>query len=97
MEQGTEPVYIRGMDVLRQKASTNPIRAGLLIGLLSYLGSNTIFSQTGPPRMEEFESDAPKVSEALPDITVYDDLGNPVNIRELANENYKVLVLGCLT
>ena len=49
------------------------------------------------PRMEEFEANAPKVGEPLPDITVLDDLGNPVNIRDLAGENYKVLVLGCLT
>ena len=39
----------------------------------------------------------PKVGEPLPDVTIYDDLGNPVNLRELADENYKVLVLGCLT
>ena len=47
--------------------------------------------------MESFEANAPQVGESLPDITVHDDLGNLVNIRELGNENYKVLVLGCLT
>jgi hypothetical protein len=47
--------------------------------------------------MEEFETGAPQIGEQLPDLEIYDDLGNPVNIRDLAGENYKVLVLGCLT
>jgi len=47
--------------------------------------------------MPQFEADAPKVGERLPDIAIHDDLGNLVNIRELADENYKVLILGCLT
>lgn len=85
------------MAVPNHKASTSRINAGLLVGLLLYLGSNAAFSQARQPRMEKFESNAPQVGESLPDITVHDDLGNLVNIRELANENYKVLVLGCLT
>ncbi len=101
MEQGTDTVYINGMAVSCQKASSSRINAGLLIGLLLSLGLNTAFSQSRPPRqqppMAMFEAYAPKVGERLPDISVHDDLGNLVNIRELANENYKVLVLGCLT
>ncbi len=50
----------------------------------------------GPP-MPLFEERAPKVGEPMPDIIIFDDQGNPVNIRDLANENYTVLVLGCLT
>jgi hypothetical protein len=83
------------MVVACQKSPSRRINAGLLIGLLLYLGSSTAFSQA--PLMEKFEANAPKVGERLPDITVLDDLGNPVNIRELSSENYKVLVLGCLT
>ena len=97
MEQGTDSVYISGMAVPWQNAPSNRINAGLLIGLLLCLGSNMAFSQAQPPLIERFEAEAPKVGEPLPDITVYDDLGNLVNIRELANENYKVLILGCLT
>lgn len=85
------------MAVTCQKNSRRRVNVGLLVSLLLYLGSNSAFSQMQPPRMEKFESDAPKVGETLPDITIHDDLGNPVNIRDLANENYKVLVLGCLT
>jgi len=84
------------MAVPNHKASTSRIKAGLLVGLLLYLGSNAAFSQALVPPMERFEN-APQVGESLPDIAVHDDLGNLVNIRELANENYKVLVLGCLT
>ena len=39
----------------------------------------------------------PKVGEQLPDITIVDDMGSPVNIREITKGNYSVLVLGCLT
>ena len=39
----------------------------------------------------------PKVGEQMPDVTVVDDMGMPVNIRELTKGNYSVLVLGCLT
>jgi len=97
MEQGPDSVYITKMAVPNHKASTSRIKAGLLVGLLLYLGSNTAFSQARQPLMERFESNAPQIGELLPDIAIHDDLGNLVNIRELANENYKVLVLGCLT
>jgi len=85
------------MPVQCRKVSTGRIKSGLLIGLLFTLGLNPAFTQSGPPRMPQFEADAPKVGEPLPDIAIHDDLGNPVNIRELADENYKVLILGCLT
>jgi hypothetical protein len=39
----------------------------------------------------------PKVGEQMPDVTIVDDMGMPVNIRELTKGNYSVLVLGCLT
>jgi hypothetical protein len=81
----------------RKKAILSTGNAGLLVGLLLAFGLNPAIAQVGPPVMPQFEADAPKVGEQLPDITIHDDLGNPVNIRELAGENYKVLVLGCLT
>ena len=41
---------------------------------------------------------APEVGEQISDVTIVDDQGNPVNIRELASQNpYTVLTLGCLT
>ena len=40
---------------------------------------------------------APKIGERLPDLTIVDDQGNPVSVREIAREHYTVLVLGCLT
>lgn len=79
-------------------AGTTHIRTGsLLAGIFLLLGSLSAIAQNGPPVMPQFEADAPKVGEQLPDVTIYDDLGNPVNLRELSDENYKVLVLGCLT
>jgi len=64
----------------------------------SELNTWTRFDQPrGSPPMPAFENLAPKVGEQLPDLTIYDDSGNPVNIRELARGQYKVLILGCLT
>ncbi len=41
---------------------------------------------------------APELGEQIPDVTIVDDQGNPVNIRELASRSpYTVLTLGCLT
>ena len=41
---------------------------------------------------------APDIGEQIPDVTIVDDQGNPVNIRELASQSpYTVLTLGCLT
>ena len=41
---------------------------------------------------------APEVGEQIPDVTIVDDQGNPVNIRDLAGKStYTVLTLGCLT
>ena len=41
---------------------------------------------------------APEIGEQIPDLTIVDDQGNPVNIRELASRSpYTVLTLGCLT
>ena len=85
------------MVVLWQKVAERLVGTGLIVGLLLASGLNPASAQTGPPVMPQFEADAPKVGEPLPDITIHDDLGNLVNLRELASENYKVLVLGCLT
>ncbi len=41
---------------------------------------------------------APELGEQIPDVTIVDDQGNPVNVRELASRSpYTVLTLGCLT
>ena len=41
---------------------------------------------------------APGLGERIPDITIFDDQGNPANMRELARHKpYTVLTLGCLT
>ena len=71
---------------------------GLLVLILALFQSHSVFAQlrNGPP-MPGFDKSAPKIGEPLPDLSIFDDKGNPVNLRELASENYKVLVLGCLT
>ena len=47
--------------------------------------------------IQRFLDLGPKVGEQLPDLTIVDDMGMPVNIREITEGNYSVLVLGCLT
>jgi len=85
------------MNIRGHSASGSRINVSIVVGLLLAFGLNLAIAQSGPPVMPQFEADAPKVGEQLPDITIHDDLGNPVNIRDLAGENHKVLVLGCLT
>ena len=41
---------------------------------------------------------APDLGEQIPDVTIFDDQGSPVNILELVSRSpYTVLTLGCLT
>ncbi len=41
---------------------------------------------------------APEIGEQIPDLTIVDDQGNPVNLIDLASQSpYTVLTLGCLT
>jgi hypothetical protein len=40
---------------------------------------------------------APDVGEQIPDVSVVDRNGDPVNLRDMTREHYTVLVLGCLT
>jgi len=51
-----------------------------------------------PPLEDRFDQIAPAIGELLPDLTIVDDKGNPVNMRELPERGrYTVLVVGCLT
>ena len=57
---------------------------------------------TPPPGLDgfpdaRFERIAPKIGDMIPDLTIVDRDGEPVNLRDLTGENYTVLVLGCLT
>ena len=49
------------------------------------------------PMDARFYETAPKVGDLVQDLDIFDDQGNPVNIREIATGQYTVLVLGCLT
>ena len=79
------------------------------MGVVGLLHSSLAFSQEGMgmgagmgagmgmganPRFDV----APEVGQQIPDVTIVDDQGNPVNIRELASRSpYTALTLGCLT
>ena len=72
------------------------------IAIAGLLQSGVVFAQPnggvrgGGP--EVLFAAAPDIGEQIPDATIVDDQGNPVNIRELASQSpYTVLTLGCLT
>ena len=77
----------------------------LAIGMAGLLQSGPVFAQAGmgmgmgmgmgaSPRFDV----APEIGEQIPDLTIVDDQGNPVNLIELAGKStYTVLTLGCLT
>ncbi len=51
-----------------------------------------------PPMEDRFYQTAPDIGEILPDLTIVDDQGNPVRMRDLpVSGRYTVLVVGCLT
>jgi hypothetical protein len=84
----------------------------VVVLFLSVLGLTAAFAQ-GPAGMGmgmgmgangqpsamdlRFADTAPAIGELVPDISIVDDQGNPVNMRELATGQYTVLTLGCLT
>ena len=62
------------------------------------LGSRDTGRAVGMGGVDRFAV-APKVGEQMPDLLIFDDIGNPVSIGELTSdgENYSVITLGCLT
>ncbi len=69
----------------------------LLLVVLAVAPVNSILAQGAllPPDVR-FQN-GPKVGERVPDVTIVDDQGRPVSIRELAQGQYTVMTLGCLT
>jgi hypothetical protein len=69
----------------------------LLVVVLAAIPATSILAQ-GPllPPDVRFEN-GPKVGELVPDVTIVDDQGRPVSVRELAQGQYTVMTLGCLT
>ena len=68
-----------------------------LLAALVVFPMNSILAQGAllPPDVR-FEN-GPKVGEMVPDVTIVDDQGRPVSVRELAQGQYTVMTLGCLT
>jgi len=44
-----------------------------------------------------FEAGSPAVGEPMPEVVVYRDSGEPISFRQLLNDRYTVVILGCLT
>ena len=79
-------------------------RVLLPLAIAGLLQSGIVLAQQGmgAPGAERpnprFDESGPRLGEQIPDLTIVDDQGNPVNIRELAGQSqYTVLTLGCLT
>ena len=52
----------------------------------------------GPSGMDtRFMDIVPDIGEQIPDVTIVDDQGNPVNLRDITSGQYTVLTVGCLT
>ncbi len=52
----------------------------------------------GPSGMDtRFMEIVPDIGEQIPDVTIVDDQGNPVNMRDITRGQYTVLTVGCLT
>lgn len=75
------------------------VHAIVALALISTpLLSNAQQQRRGPTGdIPRFLESGPKVGEQVPDVTIVDDMGMPVSVREITKGNYSVLVLGCLT
>ena len=70
---------------------------GMGMGMVASDAGKAVLFVGGEPPDVRFVG-APEVGEQISDVTIVDDQGNPVNIRELASQSpYTVLTLGCLT
>ena len=75
-------------------------RAVWALGLIAALGLAGSAQAQLDPRQQaagRFEATAPAVGEPLPDLTVYDAGGTELQLGELLQGHYTVIVLGCLT
>ena len=73
------------------------VHASIVLGMVA-APSLSSAQRAGPSGdIPKFLENGPKVGEQLPDLTIFDDMGTPVNIRDVTKGNYSVLVLGCLT
>jgi len=70
--------------------------ASLVLILAALLQTSVVVAQGTPPQVR-FESAAAQVGELIPDLTVVDDQGNPVNLRDITRGHYTTITLGCLT
>lgn len=44
-----------------------------------------------------FEASSPAVGEAMPEVVVHRDTGEPISFQQLLSDHYTVVMLGCLT
>ena len=83
---------IQSYSVLR-----NIVHASIVLGM-AVAPSLSSAQRAGPTgNIPRFLAKSNKVSKPLADLTIFDDMGTPVNIRDITKGNYSVLVLGCLT
>jgi cytochrome oxidase Cu insertion factor (SCO1/SenC/PrrC family) len=68
--------------------------ASFALVLAAFLQTSVVAAQVSP--QIRFES-APKVGDMVPDLTIVDDQGNPVNLRDITRGHYTTITLGCLT
>ena len=75
------------------------VPAFIMLGMvMAPLLSNAQAPRPGPTGdIPRFLESGPKVGDPLPDLSIFDDMGRPVNIRDITEGSYSVLVLGCLT
>jgi hypothetical protein len=91
-----KPTKTALMALLLTAAIAVPAVASAQRGRRQRMGRDQGFGGAGAMG-RNFEAEAPKVGEPMPDVLVYDDEGNPHRLPELLGEHYSVLILGCLT
>ena len=87
--------------MIRRFISLAPLIAalfGVTAAMAQAPGAMGMGMGAGPTGMDtRFMDIVPDIGEQLPDISIVDDHGNPVNMRDITTGQYTVLTLGCLT
>ncbi len=76
---------------LRTRQAATLAAVALVIGVLAGV------ARAQRPVGRNFEQNAPAVGDAIPDVVVYDRVGDEHRLGNLLGERYTVLILGCLT
>ncbi len=72
-------------------------RCSVTLVTVGVMAAGMAVNALAQPVSRNFEGNAPAIGEMMPDIVVHSRDGAELRLRDLLEERYTVLILGCLT